>query len=1151
MGLHVHRADRTDLLADGLAGLLAVPPGDPFAADVVAVPAKGVERWLSQRLSHRLGAQPGRGDGVCAAVEFRTPWALVAEIAGTGDDDPWAPAVLTWPVLAALDAGLGEQWAAPLAAHLGDPDDELRRGRRLALARRLARLFASYAAQRPTVLVAWEGGHDSDGLGEPVPADLAWQPHLWRAVVNRVAAPTPATRHTEVLAALRDRPDTLALPARLSLFGHTRLSATDVELLAGLGAHRDVHLWLPHPSPALWQALAEAGCDRPVRRRTDTSHLVVGHPLLAGLGRDVRELQRTLGPLGASGDVLAPGAHRSPGGLPDRLPALGRSTLLGWLHADLHADARPDEATRRARLLDPADRSVQVHACHGPARQVEVLREVLLGLLADDPSLQPRDIVVMCPDIEAYAPLIMAGFGLGEAVGRHGHPGHRLRVHLADRAAQQTNPLLGVLAALLDLAGGRAQASAVLDLAHTPPVRRRFGFTDDDLERITTWVTQVGVRWGFDAAHRRDVGLGEFVHNTWRLGLDRVLAGVAMSDDTGVWLGTVLPLDDVASSQVELAGRLAEFVDRLREVTDGLVGCHPLGHWLRVLGDGLSALTDVGAAEHWQLGQAHRELARIADEAGPDAGLTDGLRLPDLRALLADRLGGRPTRAGFRTGTLTVCTMVPMRSVPHRVVVLLGLDDGVFPRVGGLDGDDLLARGPVTGERDVRSEDRQLLLDAILAAQEHLVITYTGADPHSGARRPPAVPLGELLDALDATATAPTTSAAGTAAGSAAGDAAYRPERVRDLVTVTHPVQRFDPRNHEVGALVPGTAFGFDDAALRGAQTAAEPRHEPRPFLDGPLPAAPLPDVRLDDLVGFVKAPVRHLLGPARLDIALPRDAERVSDEIPLSVDALQQWAIGDRLLTDLLAGHDLDAAMQREWRRGTLPPGRLGWSMLRAVADGVHAPAQEAGQWRTAAAQSVDIDVDLGGGRRLQGTVAHVYADRLVPVSYAKLGPGHRLTTWVQLLALAGTHPEVPWTARTIGRGGRDSTVSWADLGPLDPTMVAAALADLVLLRDLGLREPLPLPLKAGAAYAAARHRGSPAAGALARARETWSGKFPEREDAGRAAYELVWGPRPQLPGQQPAEPALALPDEPTRFGAAAMRLWGPLLAAERRGGR
>src|SRR5262249_56448360 len=139
------------------------------------------------------------------------------------------------------------------------------------------------------------------------------------------------------------------------------------------------------------------------------------------------------------------------------------------------------------------------------------------------------------------------------------------------------------------------------------------------------------------------------------------------------------------------------------------------------------ALTSVSATDAWQSGQVSRELGRVR-QAATGTGDSTELRLPDVRALLSDRLAGRPTRANFRTGTLTVCTMVPMRSVPHRVVCLLGLDDGVFPRQGSVDGDDVLARDPMIGERDARSEDRQLLLDAILAATQTLVITYTGAN---------------------------------------------------------------------------------------------------------------------------------------------------------------------------------------------------------------------------------------------------------------------------------------------------------------------------------------------------------------------------------------------------------------------------------------
>ena len=448
MALHLHRAERTDLLVDGLGALLANPLPDPFAAELVLVPARGVERWLSQRLSHVLGRRPGSGDGVCAGVAFRSPGSLIAEVLGlTGTmdgraDDPWSPEAMTWPLLEAIDASLDEPWCQTLAKHLGHFDTDaaeagLRKGRRYAVARRLAGLFASYARQRPRLLADWLDGD----LGD-LDSDLTWQPELWRALVSTIRTDPPHLRHQKTVARLRESP--ADLPARMSLFGHTRLPVTDIELLDALATHHDLHLWLPHPSDQLWQALAGLpDMHGPVPRSKDTSRRAARHPLLQTLGRDLRELQRALPDRPVTDEYLG-----CLGGLGAAAGFHERNTLLGWLQSDIRANAlRPDD-----RTLDAGDRSVQVHACHGPARQIDVLREVLLGLLADDPTLEPRDIVVMCPDIETYAPLILADFGLGEIAGE-AHPAHRLRVRLADRAITQTNPLLGVAAELLSSGG--------------------------------------------------------------------------------------------------------------------------------------------------------------------------------------------------------------------------------------------------------------------------------------------------------------------------------------------------------------------------------------------------------------------------------------------------------------------------------------------------------------------------------------------------------------------------------------------------------------------------------------------------------------------------------------------------------------------------
>lgn len=1067
--LHVHRAERADALAEALADVLAAPLPDPFATEVVAVPAKGIERWLAQRLSHRLGT--ATGGGVCAGVAFPSPGRVLgaAVHAASGvdpSDDPWRPERVVWPLLEVLDAAAGEPWCPDLRAHP-----------RWATARRIAELFATYAAHRPGMFDAWRAGADA-------PGDLSWQSELWRRVRERIDAPGPAERLRTAAAALRADPSLAELPERLSLFGPTRLSTEHLLLLDALAAHREVHLWLPHPSPALWAAVAQRAPSEVPERAADPTAAAVAHPLLSSLGRDVRELQVRL--TGA-----APGFtdHHHPAPEPP-------NTQLGRLQRALRDDRVAD--------VGPADGSVQVHACHGGHRQVEVLREVVVGLLAADPTLEPRDVLVMCPDIETFAPLISAAFGLGE-LGTAVHPGQHLRVRLADRALRQVNPLLDTVGALLELASARLTASQLLDLLASEPVRMRFRLDDDDVVRIRELVVASGVRWGLDAAHRAPFHLDGFGQNTWAAGLDRLLLGVTMSGD---WLGTALPLD-VESGDVERVGRLAEFVHRLSAVLARLRRPQPLAEWVDALTAGLDALTATTAADEWQAGQARGELAEALRTAGPHGAVTE-LGPADVRGLLDERLRGRPSRANFRTGTLTVATLVPMRSVPHRVVCLLGLDDGVFPRAGVPDGDDVLARAPLAGERDARSEDRQLLLDAVCAATEHLVVVHSGADERTGARRPPAVPLGELLDVVGA-------------------------RRWPEGVVVRHPLQPFDARNFAAGALGVARPFSFDRAELDGARAAVGTKAPPAPFLAGPLPERDEPVVSLDDLVAFCEHPVRAFL-KQRVGLSLFTRDDDPHDALPVELDGLAQYAIGKRMLADRLAGLDLAHCRAAEWRRGDLPPGPLGEALLARVVDGVEPLAEAAARLAAGEPGSRDVDVELADGTRVVGTLDGLHDGTLLRVEYSRLKAGQRVRAWVRLLALvAGTGES--WRAVSLGRAARHG-IARATLAPVAPDRARTLLADLVALRREGLCAPLPLATQTGAGYANRRLGGASPDIALTDALRDWTGAIGEGADD---AHVRVWGPGAEL-AAEPGPPG----GEPTRFGELAMRLWLPLLAQE-----
>ena len=322
-----------------------------------------------------------------------------------------------------------------------------------------------------------------------------------------------------------------------------------------------------------------------------------------------------------------------------------------------------------------------------------MLRDAVLHLLEDDPTLEPRDVIVMCPDIENFAPLIQATFGAHDLDDGPHDSKRQLEIRLADRSLRHTNPVMGVLAEVLDLATARITATQVLDLAGREPVRRRFGFRDDDLFRLEEWVRSALVRWGFDAAHRSTFRLGDIDANTWRSGLDRILLGVTMADDRQRLFGDALPLDDVDSGDIELAGRLAEFLDRLQRVLDDLRGPGTVRAGRRPWPASSDALTRTSPRDLWQRAQLTELLeGRWSGGDGRARQSRVVLSCDDVRVDPDRSPQGQPTRANFRTGHLTVCTLVPMRSIPHRVVCLLGLDDGSFPRHIERDGDDLTAR---------------------------------------------------------------------------------------------------------------------------------------------------------------------------------------------------------------------------------------------------------------------------------------------------------------------------------------------------------------------------------------------------------------------------------------------------------------------------
>ncbi|MEO9328871.1 exodeoxyribonuclease V subunit gamma [Gordonia aurantiaca] len=1070
--LILHRAERTDTLADALAEVLSTPLRDPMRTEIVSVPAAGVERWIAQHLACRLGAGPGGADGIAANIDFTGPARLADAVADavlegnrlvTGTplsiENPWRAAELVWPVLRVLDERIDDPELTVIARHVGFGDESSPNiGRRYATAHHLAELFERYGRSRPSMIAGWASGDDLDGAGAPLREDLAWQADFWRAVRAEIGRPHPAELLDEVCDRLRADPQAADLPERLSVFGPTRITESFRNIIAAVAVHHDVHLFVPHPSPRLWDHLraldtAAPGVGVPPRRRARPVP-ELNNPLLAGLSRDLQELQLRLD------GIVDADLHHEPAGPPRT------DTLLGALQAGIR-----DDAVRVGAGDVTDDGSVEVHACHGPERQVEVLRDRLLHLFAADPTLEPRDVLVMCPDVETFAPLIRGAFGQTGLP----HPAFDLRVRLADRGLRHVNPIIDTIVAVVELAAGRVTAGDVLDLLAAPPVRARFAFTDDDLDLVREWLIHSNVRWGLGTAERKRFGLERFRHGTFDAGLDRIALGVVAEETDDEWLGAALPLAGVESTGIDLVGRLDEFLDRLGRILRALGAPAPSRHWAQTLVGAVGSLTATAPTEDWQRAQA----IRMLEDAFADTDET--LRLADVRDLLSALVAGRPTRSNFRTGELTVCTMVPMRSVPHRVIVLLGIDAEVFPRVQRMDGDDILGVDPLVGERNPRDEDRQCFLDAINAAREALLVFYSGADPVSGRPIPPAVVVSELIDTLDGL--------------TGAGD---------DSIVRRHTLHGFDARNFVDGG-VPGIPGPFShDASLLDGAKALRGRVEAivpvaRRELPGPETTLEDSDIDLSTLIEFHVDPITGFVRQ-RLGARIPDDETPHDDQLDVELEPLDKWGIGDRFLTRMLSGVPLADCEAAELRRGTLPPFAFGTRELQAISSAVTRLHGVVAPLRPGAPQTLDVLVALPDGRRVHGTIGDVFTGdddraRIVRATYSKLKAKQQLTLWITLLAVAAAADQGNAAAQRVGsgvfvgrapKGSGTSTVTFRR-----PDDAHALLYDLVRLRDEGLRRPLPLPLEPALAFVDHDGPGRRAQWALTSARRAFEDRF------------------------------------------------------------
>jgi exodeoxyribonuclease V gamma subunit len=1011
VGVFVHRSNRAERLVEVIAGLWS-QPRDPFVPEHLVVQSDGLAQWVKVEVARRLG--------VVARVEVQRPRELLEAVleaaTGRSQGPAWRRERLVWSLLELLS--LVEEEAEGPGPWLRGAD--LRR--RFQLAGRLAQLFDQYAVYRPELVLGWEAGASPD-----------WQARLWRALVAQNGGDHPARLARAAVEALRAGA-VEGLPARVVVFGVSSLPPLYLEVLAALSECVEVHLLVLSPSREFWADARRASPD------------ASPHPLLTAFGQVGADLQDILEELG--GVEEAEDLYVEP----------SRDSALCELQGDLLALRRP----HGEHLLRRDDASIQVLSCHSPVREVEAARDAVRSLLEADPTLTPRDVVWLTPDITLHGPLIDATLGVGI------DDPQWLPWSVADRPLLSGNASARALLAVLGLRGRRLAAGEVLALLDHAPLRERFGISEAEVGWVERMVDEAAIRWGRDGAHRAARAAWEDDLTSWRAGLERLLLGVAL--DSGDLFAGRTPVDGVRGEAAERAGRLAGLVDEvLGALADAEVD-RPVSGWVVWLGERTERWLG-GVSERSGEVRALREaLRRLADDAGE-------LALPVPFDLVASALEAafqderRP--GGFLRGGMTVGELLPMRAVPFRVVVLLGMSDRVYPRADVRLGFDRMAAEPRRGDRSRRQDDRTMFLEAMLSARDALIVTTVARSVRNDHELPPSPVVHELLDALDE------------------GWQVEGGGRARDVVVREVPLQPFSTRY----ARLDDVAVTWDGPAVRAAERLLRPPERPR-RLAVTLPARALSEVRLEALQRLLRDPVEAFLVD-RLGLAPGREEAAPEDLEPVLAgqDALATWALGERWLALRLRLGRLDLATERLRAAGWLPAGSLAAerAALAAMVEAVARAAEVEAGGEAPRSRQVDVEV---GEVRLVGRIDGLRGARRLDVGMASLRAGEVHKLFPRLPAHLAAQIGGPLTTVVIGRG--DGEAGRKALAPTSPEVARAGLAGLLALYREGTLRPLRVSPAAVAKVLAG--------GGLAEAETAHLATFRDRDDA-RLRWERVFG--------------------------------------------
>lgn len=966
---------------------------DPFVPATILVQSYGTGQWLKLQVAKQLG--------IAANLECLLPahfiWKLYQNLLELPDLLPLQDDLLTFRLMARL-----QETNEPALKHYlsqpGDPDL-----RYYQLAKQLSQVFEQYLMYRPDWILNWQKGED------PVENNpQSWQARLWQSLIKQepeLARVHRAALHQRLMTRLSEGITLKQLPERLSIFGIASLAPLQLETFRKVAELIKVDIYFMNPCQHYWgdivstkiksrRSIQQLLNESPADPLNDYSH--IGNPLLASMGQQGREFLELL--------LEQPETQTA-----ESFSAAHPATALGQLQADIleltfggefEVDPKPEK-----KQLDHNDHSIQFHSSHSKSREIEILLDQLLEIVGNH-SINPSDIIVMAPAIDEYVPLIKANFT------------GKLAFGIADQSRKNQSTVLTSIITILALGRSRLTSTEIMGLLEVPAIARKFSIKAADIDRLEEWISDTGIRWEWDGATKAaNWNVPAIDQNTWQFGIQRMLLGLMMDQQQGLYQQR-MPYD-MSSGDIPLLEKLLSLLKQLNRLRKQLLQAKTPQQWQHLLNQMLDDFYLCWDTEVLDLDYLKSNLNKLVEDL-ESCRLSQPISLDFMTYWIQKKINEPASSMRFISGGVTFATMVPMRSIPFKVVCLIGMNDGEYPRKKAVSPFDLMSRTEYRkGDQSRRQDDRYLFLEALLSARKILYISYQGRNARDNKPCPASVLVGELRDYCNSV---------------------FSPIQVID-----HPLQPFSKRYYQNSGL--STFVQEWHAGLVSNKGT-------RPFINSqPLQLPENSLNNLQELVQFYRHPGRYFM-KQRLNVSLDPSTAFLNESESFSQDPLEKYQLTESALTALMKGSSEANWASEQIACGLIMDNAAGRSLARSNLSQAKLLLEEIKPYQDDDLKPFQATIELNNGP-LNGEVSLVGKRHRLYFRAGLLARRHLLGPWIEHLFLQATGYQRP--SIIIGRHGKDAKQGRFTV--IDPLLATVILEKLTGHYQLGICSPLLLP--------------------------------------------------------------------------------------------